>query len=149
MYLRQALLFSLQLRHIENRLEAAPGSGVLLESIMDTKKSSAGATRKVSRRGEAPNGIANPWKPWLLFIEQGSPSNWTWQQASSLLCRCKCNSFYIARLVCRDLTLSLLTQMGGAQRTALRQVEPPSPAQGVVAAQTRAPAAQTRAPAAP
>uniref|UniRef100_A0A8C7GYV2 Centrosomal protein 350 n=1 Tax=Oncorhynchus kisutch TaxID=8019 RepID=A0A8C7GYV2_ONCKI len=40
------------LRHIENRLEAAPGSGVLLESIMDTKKSSGGATRKVSRRGE-------------------------------------------------------------------------------------------------
>ncbi|XP_071010291.1 centrosome-associated protein 350 isoform X1 [Oncorhynchus clarkii lewisi] len=38
------------LRHIENRLEAAPGSGVLLESIMDTKKSSGGATRKVSRR---------------------------------------------------------------------------------------------------
>uniref|UniRef100_A0A674EG32 Centrosomal protein 350 n=1 Tax=Salmo trutta TaxID=8032 RepID=A0A674EG32_SALTR len=40
----------LNLRHIENRLEAAPGSGVLLESIMDTKKSSGGATRKVSRR---------------------------------------------------------------------------------------------------
>ncbi|XP_045061426.1 centrosome-associated protein 350 isoform X1 [Coregonus clupeaformis] len=38
------------LRHIENRLEAAPGSGVLLESVMDTKKSSGGATRKVSRR---------------------------------------------------------------------------------------------------
>ncbi|KAJ7992830.1 hypothetical protein DPEC_G00266090 [Dallia pectoralis] len=38
------------LRHIENRLEAAPGSGVLLESLMDTKKSSGGATRKVSRR---------------------------------------------------------------------------------------------------
>uniref|UniRef100_A0A4W5QAQ6 Centrosomal protein 350 n=1 Tax=Hucho hucho TaxID=62062 RepID=A0A4W5QAQ6_9TELE len=47
------------LRHIENRLEAAPGSGVQLESVMDTKKSSGGATRKVSRR------------------EQGSPSNWT------------------------------------------------------------------------
>ncbi|KAL1022447.1 hypothetical protein UPYG_G00027760 [Umbra pygmaea] len=38
------------LRHIENRLEAAPGSGVLLDSVMDTKKSSGGAARKVSRR---------------------------------------------------------------------------------------------------
>ncbi|XP_014024905.2 centrosome-associated protein 350 isoform X1 [Salmo salar] len=41
--------------HIENRQEAAPGSGVLLDSVMDTKKSSGGATRKVSRRGEAHN----------------------------------------------------------------------------------------------
>ncbi|KAJ8277769.1 hypothetical protein GJAV_G00079660 [Gymnothorax javanicus] len=38
------------LRHIENRLEAAPGTGVLLDSVMDTKKSLSGATRKVSRR---------------------------------------------------------------------------------------------------
>lgn len=70
--LSQALLFSLQLQHIENRQEAAPGSGVLLDSVMDTKKSSGGATRKVSRRGEAHNGISHPCKPWLLFTEQGS-----------------------------------------------------------------------------
>ncbi|KAG9350847.1 hypothetical protein JZ751_024736 [Albula glossodonta] len=38
------------LRHIENRLEAVPGTGVLFESVMDTKKLSSGATRKVSRR---------------------------------------------------------------------------------------------------
>uniref|UniRef100_A0A8C7W4H5 Centrosomal protein 350 n=1 Tax=Oncorhynchus mykiss TaxID=8022 RepID=A0A8C7W4H5_ONCMY len=48
--LSQALLFSLQLQHIENHLEASPGSGVLLDSVMDTKKSSGGATRKVSHR---------------------------------------------------------------------------------------------------
>ncbi|XP_059923749.1 centrosome-associated protein 350 isoform X2 [Gadus macrocephalus] len=35
------------LRHIENRLEAAPGTGVLLESVMDPKKH---ASRKLSRR---------------------------------------------------------------------------------------------------
>ncbi|XP_078141690.1 centrosome-associated protein 350 isoform X1 [Centroberyx gerrardi] len=35
------------LRHIENRLEAAPGTGVLLDSVMDSKKSSS---RKQSRR---------------------------------------------------------------------------------------------------
>uniref|UniRef100_A0A673X5J6 Centrosomal protein 350 n=1 Tax=Salmo trutta TaxID=8032 RepID=A0A673X5J6_SALTR len=39
--------------HIENRQEVSPGSGVLPDSVMDTKKSSGGATRKVSRRGEA------------------------------------------------------------------------------------------------
>uniref|UniRef100_A0A4W5NPJ6 Centrosomal protein 350 n=1 Tax=Hucho hucho TaxID=62062 RepID=A0A4W5NPJ6_9TELE len=38
------------LQHIENRLEASPGSGVLLDSVMDTKKSSGAATRKVSSR---------------------------------------------------------------------------------------------------
>ncbi|XP_036378745.1 centrosome-associated protein 350 isoform X2 [Megalops cyprinoides] len=38
------------LRHIENRLEAVPGTGVLLDSVMDTKKTSSGSTRKVSRR---------------------------------------------------------------------------------------------------
>ncbi|KAJ3599154.1 hypothetical protein NHX12_033117 [Muraenolepis orangiensis] len=35
------------LRHIENRLEATPGSGVLLESVMDPKKHTS---RKLSRR---------------------------------------------------------------------------------------------------
>ncbi|KAK0141779.1 Centrosome-associated protein 350 [Merluccius polli] len=35
------------LRHIENRLEATPGTGVLLESVMDPKKH---ALRKLSRR---------------------------------------------------------------------------------------------------
>uniref|UniRef100_A0A8C8GDJ4 CAP-Gly domain-containing protein n=1 Tax=Oncorhynchus tshawytscha TaxID=74940 RepID=A0A8C8GDJ4_ONCTS len=50
------------LRHIENRLEAAPGSGVLLESIMDTKKSSGGATRKVSRRDTSVINFAFPDK---------------------------------------------------------------------------------------
>ncbi|XP_067085530.1 centrosome-associated protein 350 [Osmerus mordax] len=38
------------LRHIENRLEAAPGSGVHLDVVMDTKRSARGATRKVSCR---------------------------------------------------------------------------------------------------
>ncbi|KAK1896522.1 hypothetical protein KUDE01_016066, partial [Dissostichus eleginoides] len=33
------------LRHIENRLEAAPGSGVLLESVMDPKKKSSRTVR--------------------------------------------------------------------------------------------------------
>ena len=40
-----------QLRHIENRLEAAPGSGVQLDVVMDTKRGARGATRKVSCRG--------------------------------------------------------------------------------------------------
>ncbi|XP_056132836.1 centrosome-associated protein 350 [Lampris incognitus] len=39
------------LRHIENHLEVAPGTGVLLDSVMDSKKSSSGSSRKVSRRG--------------------------------------------------------------------------------------------------
>ncbi|XP_073766232.1 centrosome-associated protein 350 isoform X11 [Danio rerio] len=38
------------LRHIENRLEASPGSGVLLDSVLDTKKSSVSGGRKISRR---------------------------------------------------------------------------------------------------
>uniref|UniRef100_A0A8C2ETN5 Centrosomal protein 350 n=1 Tax=Cyprinus carpio TaxID=7962 RepID=A0A8C2ETN5_CYPCA len=39
-----------QLRHIENRLEAAPGTGVLLDSVLDTKKASVSGGRKISRR---------------------------------------------------------------------------------------------------
>lgn len=38
------------LRHIENRLEAAPGTGVLLDSVLDTKKASVSGRRKISRR---------------------------------------------------------------------------------------------------
>ncbi|XP_041133986.1 centrosome-associated protein 350 isoform X2 [Polyodon spathula] len=38
------------LRHIENRLEAAPSTTAVLDSVMDTKKSSGGATRKISRK---------------------------------------------------------------------------------------------------
>ncbi|XP_016403173.1 centrosome-associated protein 350-like, partial [Sinocyclocheilus rhinocerous] len=38
------------LRHIENRLEAAPGIGVLLDSVLDTKKASVSGGRKISRR---------------------------------------------------------------------------------------------------
>nr|XP_015211809.1 PREDICTED: centrosome-associated protein 350 isoform X2 [Lepisosteus oculatus] len=38
------------LRHIENRLEAAPSTSVLLDSVMDTKKTSSSATRKISRK---------------------------------------------------------------------------------------------------
>ncbi|KAK5931326.1 hypothetical protein CgunFtcFv8_027485 [Champsocephalus gunnari] len=34
------------LRHIENRLEAAPGSGVVLDSVMDPKKKSSRAVRR-------------------------------------------------------------------------------------------------------
>ncbi|XP_035268643.1 centrosome-associated protein 350 isoform X1 [Anguilla anguilla] len=55
------------LRHIENRLEAAPGTGVLLDSVMDTKKTSSGATRKVSRRegrrSEQPSLAGSASKP--------------------------------------------------------------------------------------
>uniref|UniRef100_A0A8C9S163 Centrosomal protein 350 n=1 Tax=Scleropages formosus TaxID=113540 RepID=A0A8C9S163_SCLFO len=40
------------LRHIENRLEAVPGTGVLLNSVMDTKKASSTTTRKISNRGQ-------------------------------------------------------------------------------------------------
>ncbi|KAA0714210.1 Centrosome-associated protein 350 [Triplophysa tibetana] len=39
-----------ELRHIENRLEAAPGTGVLLDSVLDTKKSSVSGRRKIRRR---------------------------------------------------------------------------------------------------
>lgn len=46
------ILVSSQLRHIENRLEAAPGTGVLLDSVLDTKKASVSGRRKISRRGE-------------------------------------------------------------------------------------------------
>ncbi|XP_065104513.1 centrosome-associated protein 350 isoform X7 [Paramisgurnus dabryanus] len=38
------------LRHIENRLEAAPGTGVLLDSVQETKKTSGSGSRKISRR---------------------------------------------------------------------------------------------------
>ncbi|XP_016086333.1 centrosome-associated protein 350-like [Sinocyclocheilus grahami] len=38
------------LRHIENRLEAAPGTGVLLDSVLDTKKASVSGGRKIRRR---------------------------------------------------------------------------------------------------
>ncbi|XP_026125174.1 centrosome-associated protein 350-like isoform X6 [Carassius auratus] len=38
------------LRHIENRLEAAPGTGVLLDSVLDTKKASVSGSRKISLR---------------------------------------------------------------------------------------------------
>ncbi|XP_029473365.1 centrosome-associated protein 350 isoform X2 [Rhinatrema bivittatum] len=38
------------LRHIENKLEAAPTSTAIFDSIMDTKKPSTSATRKISRK---------------------------------------------------------------------------------------------------
>lgn len=38
------------LRHIENKLEVAPTSTAVCDSVMDTKKS-ASATRKISRKG--------------------------------------------------------------------------------------------------
>ncbi|XP_072504597.1 centrosome-associated protein 350 isoform X3 [Notamacropus eugenii] len=38
------------LRHIENKLEVTPTSTAVFDSIMDTKKSSAHATRKISRK---------------------------------------------------------------------------------------------------
>ncbi|XP_049724340.1 centrosome-associated protein 350 isoform X2 [Elephas maximus indicus] len=38
------------LRHIENKLEVAPTSTAVFDSVMDTKKSSANATRKISRK---------------------------------------------------------------------------------------------------
>ncbi|XP_060053752.1 centrosome-associated protein 350 isoform X2 [Erinaceus europaeus] len=38
------------LRHIENKLEVAPTSTAVFDSVMDTKKSSASAIRKISRK---------------------------------------------------------------------------------------------------
>ncbi|XP_021120989.1 centrosome-associated protein 350 isoform X2 [Heterocephalus glaber] len=38
------------LRHIENKLEVAPSSTAVFDSVMDVKKSSASATRKISRK---------------------------------------------------------------------------------------------------
>uniref|UniRef100_A0A2K6GUJ8 Centrosomal protein 350 n=1 Tax=Propithecus coquereli TaxID=379532 RepID=A0A2K6GUJ8_PROCO len=38
------------LRHIENKLEVAPTSTAVFDSVMDAKKSSASATRKISRK---------------------------------------------------------------------------------------------------
>lgn len=38
------------LRHIENKLEVAPTSTAVFDPVMDTKKSSASATRKISRK---------------------------------------------------------------------------------------------------
>ncbi|XP_038651089.1 centrosome-associated protein 350 isoform X3 [Scyliorhinus canicula] len=38
------------LRHIENRLEAVPTSTAVLDTVMDTKKTSSSATRKISRK---------------------------------------------------------------------------------------------------
>ncbi|XP_043377099.1 centrosome-associated protein 350 isoform X2 [Chelonia mydas] len=38
------------LRHIENKLEVAPTSTVVFDSVMDAKKPSANATRKISRK---------------------------------------------------------------------------------------------------
>ena len=94
--LSQALLFSLQLQHIENHLEASPGSGVLLDSVMDTKKSSGGATRKVSHRGEVHNDIAHHCEPWLLFTEQGSQTGLSSRHRHYFVLFC------IARLLCRN-----------------------------------------------
>ncbi|ELK37139.1 Centrosome-associated protein 350 [Myotis davidii] len=39
-----------RLRHIENKLEVTPTSTAVFDSVMDTKKSSASATRKISRK---------------------------------------------------------------------------------------------------
>uniref|UniRef100_A0A8D2KWN8 Centrosomal protein 350 n=1 Tax=Varanus komodoensis TaxID=61221 RepID=A0A8D2KWN8_VARKO len=39
-----------QLQHIENKLEVAPTSTAVLDSVMDSKKPSAGTTRKISRK---------------------------------------------------------------------------------------------------
>ncbi|KAK1329264.1 hypothetical protein QTO34_011445 [Cnephaeus nilssonii] len=41
---------SFLLRHIENKLEVTPTSTAMFDSVMDTKKSSASATRKISRK---------------------------------------------------------------------------------------------------
>ncbi|XP_061490227.1 centrosome-associated protein 350 isoform X2 [Rhineura floridana] len=38
------------LQHIENKLDVAPNSTAVLDSVMDSKKPSAGATRKISRK---------------------------------------------------------------------------------------------------
>ncbi|XP_044295149.1 centrosome-associated protein 350 isoform X2 [Varanus komodoensis] len=38
------------LQHIENKLEVAPTSTAVLDSVMDSKKPSAGTTRKISRK---------------------------------------------------------------------------------------------------
>ncbi|KAM6166448.1 LOW QUALITY PROTEIN: centrosome-associated protein 350 [Erethizon dorsatum] len=38
------------LKHIENKLEVAPSSTAVFDSVMDVKKSSASATRKISRK---------------------------------------------------------------------------------------------------
>ncbi|XP_010628576.1 centrosome-associated protein 350 isoform X2 [Fukomys damarensis] len=38
------------LRHIENKLEVTPSSTAMFDSVMDVKKSSANATRKISRK---------------------------------------------------------------------------------------------------
>ncbi|XP_059503699.1 centrosome-associated protein 350 isoform X3 [Stegostoma tigrinum] len=38
------------LRHIENRLEAVPTTTAVIDTVMDTKKTSSSATRKISRR---------------------------------------------------------------------------------------------------
>ncbi|KAM7054867.1 centrosome-associated protein 350 isoform 2-T2 [Molossus nigricans] len=38
------------LRHIENKLEVTPTSTAVFDSVMDTKKSSASATRKINRK---------------------------------------------------------------------------------------------------
>uniref|UniRef100_A0A8C5U5J8 Centrosomal protein 350 n=1 Tax=Malurus cyaneus samueli TaxID=2593467 RepID=A0A8C5U5J8_9PASS len=44
-------LLSQQLRHIENKLEIAPTTTAVFDSVMDTKKPSASAGRKNSRKG--------------------------------------------------------------------------------------------------
>ncbi|KPP57594.1 hypothetical protein Z043_124662, partial [Scleropages formosus] len=58
------------LRHIENRLEAVPGTGVLLNSVMDTKKASSTTTRKISNRGEELELLSgNSWQAMLQTHE--------------------------------------------------------------------------------
>ncbi|KAM3876103.1 centrosome-associated protein 350 [Diretmus argenteus] len=49
------------LRHIENRLEAAPGTGVLLDSVMDPKKSSRKVSRRDGRRVDDTGG-SSKWR---------------------------------------------------------------------------------------
>uniref|UniRef100_A0A670I2X7 Centrosomal protein 350 n=1 Tax=Podarcis muralis TaxID=64176 RepID=A0A670I2X7_PODMU len=42
---------TVQLQHIENKLEVAPNSTAVLEPVMDSKKPPASTTRKISRKG--------------------------------------------------------------------------------------------------
>ncbi|KAJ8279652.1 hypothetical protein COCON_G00067180, partial [Conger conger] len=128
------------LRHIENRLEAAPGTGVLLDSVMDTKKTSSGATRKVSRRegrrseqSSGPDSASKPRARSRRSPEKSSRSPLRNTTLDSNVRRANCVEFREPLASYRDATPPLTPSQLEAH--ALQAERPPSPLQDPRASQ--------------
>ncbi|XP_061094007.1 centrosome-associated protein 350 isoform X2 [Conger conger] len=128
------------LRHIENRLEAAPGTGVLLDSVMDTKKTSSGATRKVSRRegrrseqSSGPDSASKPRARSRRSPEKSSRSPLRNTTLDSNVRRANCVEFREPLASYREATPPLTPSQLEAH--ALQAERPPSPLQDPRASQ--------------